>query len=42
MSDTKILNGKKLLLVDDEPDVIETLVDLLDMCTTDTATAFTF
>jgi len=40
MSDTKILNGKKLLLVDDEPDVIETLVDLLDMCTTDTATDF--
>jgi DNA-binding response OmpR family regulator len=27
-----ILEGKKILIVDDEPDVIETLKDLLSMC----------
>lgn len=36
----KILAGKKILIVDDEPDVIEALKDLLDMCTIDTATDF--
>lgn len=36
----KILEGKKLLIVDDEQDVIETLKDLLDMCTIDTAGDF--
>ncbi|MFC1816840.1 response regulator [Thermodesulfobacteriota bacterium] len=40
MNDIKILEGKKLLLVDDEPDVIETLKDLLDMCIIDMATDF--
>ena len=40
MSDTKILEGKKLLIVDDEPDVVETLKDLLEMCSIDTATDF--
>ena len=40
MSDTAILKGKKLLIVDDEPDVIETLKDLLDMCTIETASDF--
>ena len=40
MSDIKILEGKKLLIVDDEPDVIETLKDLLDMCIIDMATDF--
>ena len=40
MSDTDILKGKKLLIVDDEPDVIETLKDLLDMCAIETASDF--
>jgi len=40
MNDTKILDGKKLLIVDDEPDVVETLKDLLDMCSIDTAPDF--
>ena len=40
MSETKILEGKKLLVVDDEPDVMETLKDLLDMCSIDTAADF--
>ena len=37
MDSKSILGGKKLLVVDDEPDVIETLKDLLDMCIIDTA-----
>jgi len=40
MSDTKILEGKKVLIVDDEPDVIETLKDLLETCSIDTAPDF--
>jgi len=40
MNDTKILEGKKLLIVDDEPDVLETLTDLLDMCDVETTTDF--
>jgi len=40
MSETDILKGKKLLIVDDEPDVLETLKDLLDMCDIDTATDY--
>lgn len=38
--DLKILEGKKILAVDDEPDVLETLLDLLDMCNIDTAPDF--
>jgi len=37
MSETKILEGKKLLIVDDEPDVVESIKELLDMCNIDTA-----
>jgi DNA-binding NtrC family response regulator len=40
MTDTTILRGKKILIVDDEPDILETLVDILDMCFTDTAQNF--
>jgi DNA-binding NtrC family response regulator len=40
MNDTIILEGKKVLIVDDEPDVMETLKDLLDMCSIDTAADF--
>ncbi|MGA9535674.1 MAG: response regulator [Desulfobacterales bacterium] len=40
------LKGKRLLIVDDEPDILETLTELLDMCVVDTApsyeTALTF
>jgi len=40
MTDGKILKGKLILIVDDEPDVLETLKDLLDMCRIDTAADF--
>lgn len=40
MNDQAILEGKKLLIVDDEPDVLETLKDLLGMCAIDTAPDF--
>lgn len=32
MSEEKLLKGKKVLAVDDEPDILEVLVELLDMC----------
>ena len=32
MTDEKILTGKNILIVDDEPDVLDTLEDLLSMC----------
>ena len=35
-----ILKGKKILIVDDEPDILETLEELLDMCLIDTAPDF--
>lgn len=40
MNDTAILEGKKLLVVDDEPDVVETIKGLLEMCDIDTAGDF--
>lgn len=40
MDNHKILQGKKLLIVDDEQDVLETLKELLFMCTIDTAADF--
>ena len=40
MSDTSLLNGKKVLAVDDEPDILAALVELLDMCEVVTATTF--
>jgi DNA-binding NtrC family response regulator len=36
----EILKGKRILIVDDEPDILETLKDLLDMCIIDTAPNF--
>lgn len=35
-----ILAGKKILIVDDEPDILETLEEMLDMCIIDTAPDF--
>jgi DNA-binding NtrC family response regulator len=40
MATDKILRGKRVLIVDDEPDILELLVELLDMCKIDTATTF--
>jgi DNA-binding response OmpR family regulator len=34
------LKGKKILIVDDEPDVLEQLIELLDMCRIDPASSF--
>ena len=38
--DFPILKGKKILVVDDEPDVLETVVELLDTATVSTAETF--
>lgn len=40
MNDLEILENKKILIVDDESDVLETMVELLDMCQIDTALNF--
>ncbi len=40
MSDTRLLNYKRILIVDDEPDVLDTLEELLPMC--DVVKASTF
>ena len=40
MSDTKLLEGKKILIVDDEPDVLDVLEEMLDMCEVAKASTF--
>jgi DNA-binding NtrC family response regulator len=40
MSNQYVLEGKKVLIVDDEPDILETLEELLDMCLIDKAPNF--
>jgi len=40
MAPTHFLAAKKILIVDDEPDILETIADLLDMCATETAQDF--
>lgn len=40
MNPEKMLRGKRVLVVDDEKDVLETLVGLLDMCKLDVALSF--
>lgn len=40
MDSKKFLKGKKILIVDDEPDILESLIDLLDVCRIDTASSF--
>ncbi len=40
MAKDDILKGKKILAVDDEPDILETLEELLDECDVETASSF--
>ncbi len=40
MKADKVIKGKRVLVVDDEKDILETLVDLLDICKIDTASSF--
>ena len=40
MSDSTFLDGKRILVVDDEPDVLAVLKELLSMCDVVTASAF--
>jgi DNA-binding NtrC family response regulator len=40
MSDGGLLKGKRILIVDDEPDVLDTLEGLLDMCEVAKASTF--
>lgn len=40
MAENDILKGKKILAVDDESDVLDTLKDMLDECDMDTATTY--
>ena len=37
MTAHSVIDGLKLLIVDDEPDILETMVELLDRCIIDTA-----
>jgi DNA-binding response OmpR family regulator len=40
MDPNKLLKGKKILIVDDEKDVLDQLIELLDMCRVDAASSF--
>lgn len=40
MAEDATLKGKKILIVDDEPDILETLEEMLDMCLVDTAPSY--
>jgi DNA-binding NtrC family response regulator len=40
MSSKNILKGKRILIVDDEPDVLTSLIELLNICKIDTAESF--
>jgi DNA-binding NtrC family response regulator len=40
MDHEKLIEGKRILIVDDEKDVLESLVELLSMCKIDTASSF--
>jgi len=40
MTETTLLQGKKVLVVDDEPDVLDVLQELLDMCQVTRASTF--
>ncbi len=40
MDSKKLLKGKKILIVDDEPDILDQLIELLDISRIDTASSF--
>lgn len=40
MEENHLLEGKRILIVDDEPDVLETLAELLTICVVKTASTF--
>jgi DNA-binding response OmpR family regulator len=40
MGESNLLDHKRILILDDEPDVLETLEDLLDMCDVEIAMSF--
>jgi DNA-binding NtrC family response regulator len=40
MADKDVLEGKKVLVVDDEADVLDTLVEMLDTCDIETASTY--
>ena len=40
MNPEKLLEGKKILIVDDEPDILDSLVELLNLCKIDVASSF--
>lgn len=40
MEPKEMISGKKVLIVDDEQDILDSLAGLLDMCKLDTATTF--
>lgn len=40
MPEKNVLDGKKILIVDDEPDILESLQELLSMCETVTAGSY--
>ena len=40
MKPSETIKGKRVLIVDDEQDVLDTLTELLDVCKTDTAASF--
>jgi len=40
MDPTEIIKGKRVLVVDDEEDILEVLADLLEICKIDTASSF--
>ena len=40
MTDADALRGRKILIVDDEPDIVESLEEFLDTCEVDTAADF--
>jgi len=40
MEPEKVIAGKYVLIVDDEQDILDTLIEILDMCRIDTASSF--
>ncbi len=40
MTSDDILKGRKILVVDDEPDILETLIEMLDVCDVETASTY--